>query len=60
MDPGWRSLLRQDSAFFFRTWIRNWSQKFVRTRSHFSFVSSRSLRGHFLSEDMGEFRLDRW
>jgi len=37
-DPDYRSRLRLDSAFFFRTRIRTWSQKFVknRTRSHFS------------------------
>jgi len=39
LDPERRSRLRQDSAFFFRTRIRNRSQKFVRkwarARSHF-------------------------
>jgi len=28
-DPDYRSRLRLDSAFFFRTRIRTWSQKFV-------------------------------
>jgi len=28
-DPDYKSRLRQDSVFFIRTRIRNWSQKFV-------------------------------
>ena len=39
-DPGYRSRLRQDSAFPFRTWIRTWNQKFGKNRTrilcHFS------------------------
>jgi len=50
MDPKCRSRLRYDSEFFFRT---DPDQE-----SLFNFVTSRSLRGNFLSEIMGKLRLD--
>jgi len=60
-DPDYRSRLRQDSAFFFRTRIRTRSQKFVknRTRSHFSISAVAGVCGHVFGKNMGKLRLDR-
>jgi len=61
-DPEYRSRLRQDSAFFLRTRTR--SQKIKKKtdpdpESLFNFGNSRSLRGHFVSKNMGKLWLDR-
>ena len=44
----------QDSAFFFRV-----RKEKPDLESLFNFGSSRSLRCHFLSKNIGKFRLDR-
>jgi len=60
-DPEYRSRLRQDSAFFFRTRSQIFEKKTgLDPELLFNFGSSRSLCGHFVSENMGKLRLDWW
>jgi len=59
MHPECQSRLCQDSAFFLSDSESKICEK-PDPESLFNFGSSRSLRGHFSSKNMGKFRLDRW
>jgi len=64
VDPEYRSRLRQDSVFILYDPDPDPEFKICEKpdpepESLFTFGSRRSLRGHFLSENIDKFRLDR-